>query len=67
MRVTNEKNCYCHTCNKPLHYLGITRHRKAHLDKNESCEITYTNGKTFIHKALKLNSKPLEAFWQSSV
>jgi len=49
MRVTNAKNCYCHTCNKDFHYLGIARHRAKHREKKETCEITYTSGKTYIH------------------
>jgi len=50
MRVTNSKNCICHTCNKHFHYLGITRHRAMHRDKKEDCEITYTHGDRYIHK-----------------
>ena len=50
MRVTREKNCYCHTCKKGIHYLGITRHRSMHRDKMEDCEITYTHGDTYLHE-----------------
>lgn len=50
MKVTNLKQCYCHTCEKPFHYLGIARHRTMHRDKYEDCEITYTNGDTYLHK-----------------
>lgn len=50
MKVTNAKNCYCHTCKKDFHYLGITRHRAMHRDKKEDCEITYTNGDRYIHE-----------------
>ena len=50
MRVTNLKTCYCHTCEKPFHYLGIARHRTAHKEHKEYCEITYTNGDTYCHK-----------------
>lgn len=50
MKVINEKNCYCHTCKKDFHYLGIARHRAKHRDKKENCEITYTMGDTYIHK-----------------
>jgi len=45
-----EKNCYCHTCEKTFHYLGITRHRAMHRDRKEDCKITYTYGDTYIHK-----------------
>lgn len=44
MRVTNAKNCYCHTCKKAFHYLGITRHRAMHRDKKENCTIEFTYG-----------------------
>ncbi len=46
MRVTNEKRCYCHTCGKWFHYLGINRHRAAHRDRGEVCKITYSRGNT---------------------
>jgi hypothetical protein len=42
--------CYCHTCDRWFHYLGIARHRAAHRDKKETCKITYTNGETYLYK-----------------
>lgn len=53
MKVTNLKGCYCCTCNKAFHYLGIARHRAMHRDKKEDCKITYTNGDTYTHKFSK--------------
>ncbi len=50
MRVTNLKNCYCYTCKKAFHYLGIARHRAGHQNRKENCEIEYTNGDTYLHK-----------------
>jgi len=50
MKVTNRKNCYCYTCKKSFHYLGIAKHRMAHLEKQGVCEIGYTNGDVYIHK-----------------
>jgi hypothetical protein len=50
MKVTRFKCCYCYTCAKPFHYLGIARHRAMHRDKKEDCKISYTNGDTYIHK-----------------
>jgi hypothetical protein len=47
MKVTRFKNCYCWNCEKPFHYLGITRHRKKHLDNRESVRISFTHGDTF--------------------
>ncbi len=38
------KTCYCYTCNKAFHWLGINRHRAMHRDKKEYCEIEYTYG-----------------------
>lgn len=49
-KVTTAKNCYCHTCAKSFHYLGIANHRLAHKRRGERCLITYTDGKTFDHK-----------------
>ena len=50
MNITREKNCFCYTCNKAFHYLGITRHRAMHRDKKEDCDIEYTNGDRYDHK-----------------
>ncbi len=50
MKVTNQKNCYCHTCEKSFHYLGIASHRAMHRTKKEDCEITYTYGNKYIYK-----------------
>ena len=49
MKHTEEKECYCHTCEREFHYLGIASHRKAHLNRGEQCRITYTNGDTYVH------------------
>lgn len=48
-RHPNEKTCYCKTCGRWFHYLGITNHRKAHRVREEDCVITYTNGDTYRH------------------
>lgn len=47
------KSCYCHACGKRFHPLGIARHRKAHLDREGYCEITYTNGIRYSHRKKK--------------
>lgn len=44
MRVTKDKNCYCHTCGREFHYLGINSHRAMHFRRREDCDITYTHG-----------------------
>lgn len=50
MKVTRHKNCYCHNCDRYFHYLGITRHRRAHIERGEIVIITYTHGDTWAHK-----------------
>ena len=49
MKVTNDKNCFCITCNRAFHYLGIAKHRAMHRDRHELCKITYTDGSTYLH------------------
>lgn len=44
----DEKNCYCHTCKRDFHYLGINTHRAMHRRKKENCKITYTYGNTRV-------------------
>lgn len=53
MKVTDQKNCYCHTCQTWYHYLGITRHRAMHRDNKEDCIITYTHGDKYLHEYSK--------------
>ena len=57
MKVTKDKNCYCHTCQKYFHYLGINKHRAMHREKREDCKITYTHGDTYNFKYSKSESK----------
>ena len=53
MKVTREKNCFCYTCEKAFHYLGIARHRAAHKARGENCEIGYTYGGVIKHRYKK--------------
>ena len=55
--VTNDKNCYCFTCKKELHYLGIASHRAAHRNRSEKCKIMYTNGDVYEHDFSKQHSE----------
>ncbi len=48
--ISSTKDCYCHTCKKDFHFLGITRHRAAHRDRKEDCKITFTYGNTRTYK-----------------
>jgi hypothetical protein len=43
-------SCYCHTCKKEFHYLGIARHRAKHRDNKEDCKITFSHGDTYSWK-----------------
>jgi hypothetical protein len=52
-RVKYFKTCYCYTCDKEFHCLGIMRHRAMHRDKKEDCKIEYTHRDTYIHKYSK--------------
>lgn len=49
MTPEQDKNCYCHTCDKSFHSLGIARHRAMHRDRQEECKITYDDGFTYNH------------------
>ena len=48
-----DKTCYCHTCEKAFHYLGIATHRWAHKTRKEDCEIEYTNLNVVSYKFSK--------------
>ena len=41
------KACFCITCAKPFHSLGIARHRAKHREKEEDCKITFSDGRTY--------------------
>ncbi len=43
------RECYCHTCKRWFHSLGIASHRAAHRRRHQSVKITYTNGDTYRH------------------
>lgn len=46
-RITTAKKCYCYTCDKAFHYLGVPSHRAMHKRRKENCEITFTHGDTY--------------------
>lgn len=58
MMATGYKDCFCHTCKKSFHHLGIARHRAYHRDKKEDCEISYSTGDTYTHN---FSDKALES------
>ncbi len=49
--------CFCYTCGKEFHSLGIARHRAMHREKYEDCEIAYKDGRTYKHQYSELKSK----------
>jgi hypothetical protein len=41
--------CYCHTCDRDIHSLGIMGHRAAHRRRGENCKITFSTGDTYSY------------------
>jgi len=54
MKVTSDKNCFCETCQRRFHYLGIAAHRARHYRLMEDCTIRYSSGETFTHDFSRL-------------
>jgi len=44
-----EPDCYCITCGKAIHHLGIMSHRAAHRRRKEKCVIEYSDGRMLMH------------------
>ena len=42
-------DCYCYTCDRGFHSLGIARHRAMHRDHDEDCKIEYEDGAIYKH------------------
>lgn len=67
--ITEDKDCYCFTCRRDFHYLGISKHRKMHMKKKQDCKISYTNGKTVFYnfseekKNLNMTLSQIAAAW----
>lgn len=55
------KDCYCYTCAREFHRLGIMSHRAAHRNRNEDCQIMYSDGRTFTHKFSRPTSLAADA------
>ena len=45
----HDKSCFCETCKKWFHSLGIAAHRAMHRRRHEYCEICYSDGATYSH------------------
>lgn len=41
------KDCYCYTCSKAMHRLGVARHRAMHREKKTDCKIKFSGGQIF--------------------
>jgi len=54
VRSEAEKTCYCKTCDKYFHPLGIMGHRKSHRTRREdvTIEFTYGNVRTWRYSEL---------------
>jgi len=50
----SEEDCYCHTCDRYFHPLGIMMHRAMHRTKGENCTITYGDGSQKTHLFQKI-------------
>lgn len=44
-----QPDCYCRTCDRPFHHLGIASHRAAHRNRKENCVIEYSDGQEIAH------------------
>jgi len=55
MKAAKNNTCYCYTCEREYHYLGINSHRAAHRRRRENCIIGYTNGKV---RSFKFSDTP---------
>lgn len=57
-RSGDPKGCYCRTCERAFHALGINRHRAMHRDRREDCVIEYTHGDVYAHRFSRLSPAP---------
>lgn len=54
-KISQTKDCHCHTCAKDFHSLGIMSHRAGHRNRNEDCKITFTYGNTVTYNFSQQN------------
>jgi len=52
------KTCHCITCDKPLHPMGVARHRAMHRHKLETCQMQMSNGDVFEYRYKRLAKEP---------
>ena len=51
------KDCFCHTCQRDIHHLGIASHRAAHRRKKQDCVISFSTGRTLTWSYSKEQEK----------
>lgn len=49
----NWPDCYCYTCDRDIHHLGIMSHRAAHKRRNEDCTISFSDGREVTYNFSK--------------
>ena len=42
--------CYCETCEREIHRLGIGSHRAAHRRRRQDCRIVFSGGRTRLYR-----------------
>ena len=53
MKEHSDADCWCNTCGRAFHHLGIAGHRAAHRNRREDCEIEYNDGRVVTHEFSK--------------
>lgn len=50
-KLTNKRapDCYCVTCDKEFHHLGIMSHRAMHRRREEDCSIVFSDGRNISY------------------
>jgi len=48
--MPHEPDCYCYTCEREIHHLGIMSHRAAHRRRGEDCKIEFSTGRVVAYQ-----------------
>jgi len=43
-------DCYCYTCRRYFHHLGIARHRAMHRDREQDCKIRFSDERIGVYR-----------------
>lgn len=46
----HEPDCYCISCDRNIHHLGIMSHRAMHRRRKENCRIQFSDGRTVSYR-----------------